>query len=120
MRNCDEEYKVVFPPKKGPFYAVFNVFALSYCCMMHRYCPSCGSLDLKRLAMGGEECTRCKFRGEAKEGSMDEIDAFRKSKRPLIAPSAQRQDVSGQKISPPLKDRLAALKGKKTDDFEII
>jgi len=93
--------------------------------MMHKFCPSCGSLDMKRLISGTEECVRCKFRGEFREGSMDEIDAFRKSKRPAAAavsnPNAgQSTNPNAPRTTNALKEKLAAMKGRKTDDFEII
>ena len=89
--------------------------------MKHRFCPSCGSLDMKRLPTGMEECLRCKYRGEFKEGSMDEINAFRKSAK-ASAQSAQQGNIQPplQKGPSALKEKLSSLKGKKTDEFEIM
>ena len=94
--------------------------------MKHKFCPSCGSLDMKRLVTGMEECIRCKYRGEFKEGSMDEINTFRKSHKPSLSPSSSSTVVQhgasqqAPKNHSALKDRLNSLKGRKTDDFEII
>ena len=93
--------------------------------MMHKYCPQCGSLDSKRLVTGMEECLRCKFRGDFREGSMDQINSLRKAKSP--APEPVSSPGSQQSFKPALgtsnkelKEKLKALKGKSTDDFEII
>lgn len=54
---------------------------------------------------------------------MDEINAFRKAHKPTgsaASSGSMREIPAGQKGSDILKERLAALKGKKTDDFEII
>ncbi len=92
--------------------------------MKHRYCPSCGSLDMKRLINGAEECLRCRFKGEFREGSMDEINSFRKglksSGTAVSAPSKGREAGIGPATGTQLKQKLDSLKGKKTDDFEIL
>ena len=93
--------------------------------MFHKYCPSCASLDIKKLATGTEECERCHFRGNFKEGAMDEINAFKKSLKGSIPQSPQgsaapQSPTAGAVGSQALKDKLKSLKGKKTDDFEII
>lgn len=43
-----------------------------------KYCPECGSLDMIVLGAKNARCKRCSFAGEAFEGAMDEINAFRK------------------------------------------
>ena len=96
--------------------------------MKHIYCPTCGSLDSKRLAIGGMECLRCKFKGVFREGSMDEINAFRKAMRPAVSSGNSEimmpKSPSGEPRQVPsnaeLREKLKSLKGKKTDDFEII
>ncbi len=95
--------------------------------MKHKFCPQCGSLDSKRLVSGMEECLRCKFKGDFKEGSMDEINAFRKSKRPAPEPAASSSAGEPKQTFRPqlgtsnkeLKEKLKSLKGKSTGDYEI-
>ncbi|HLC78897.1 MAG TPA: hypothetical protein VJG83_00565 [archaeon] len=91
--------------------------------MMHKYCPSCGSLDTKKLENGMEECSRCNFRGEMREGGMDQINALKRSIK--ASGSAPKTTLSSKpeseiKTNSQLKNKLNSLKGKKTDDFEII
>lgn len=74
---------------------------------------------MKRLVSGMEECTRCKYRGAFKEGSMDEINSFKKSLKSGITPAAPREINTGT-TNAQLKAKLKSLKGTKTDDFEII
>lgn len=89
--------------------------------MKHKYCPSCGSMDIKNLSNGMEECVRCKFRGEFREGAMDEINSFRKSLKSGLGSAVSGLNKAAPSGSPSaLKDKLNSLKGKKTDDFEIL
>ena len=86
--------------------------------MKMQYCSACASIDLKQLPSGLYECPRCKFVGKALEGSMDEINAFktslkRRSSEPVISPPLSQSKNE-------FKEKLDSLKGKKTDDFEIL
>jgi len=42
-----------------------------------KYCPECGSLQIKQLAFSQEKCGSCNYTGEMKEGAPDEINAFK-------------------------------------------
>lgn len=86
--------------------------------MLHKYCPSCASLDIRIVGNGIEECGKCRHRGDFREGAMDEINSFKKSLGRGI-PDAQ-PGQGKQSAREGLKARLNPLKGKKTDDFEIL
>ncbi|MBU1120644.1 MAG: hypothetical protein ABIE23_01555 [archaeon] len=45
--------------------------------MKLKYCPSCGSLQIKSIPIG-LQCMKCKYNGEMNEDSMDKINAFLK------------------------------------------
>lgn len=86
--------------------------------MLHKYCPGCGSLDF-RMENGLPICIRCGYKGKFNEGGMDEINDFQRS---LKARGHQTQMPTEKKVptNAELKKKLDSLKGKKTDDFEII
>ncbi|MFH0954704.1 MAG: hypothetical protein V1777_01215 [Candidatus Micrarchaeota archaeon] len=91
--------------------------------MKMKYCPQCARMDMKRLQTGDHECIWCHYQGTPREGAIDEINAYKRNIKsgtcPAITPSAGtgiKTDISpGQ-----LKQKLDSLKGKKTDDFEIL
>ena len=91
--------------------------------MKFRFCPKCGAVDMKRLPNGSEECNRCHYVGTAREGAMHEINTYRQqlkhgstSPLPPSEPSSSQSKVSQAEI----QQRLKALKGKSSDDFEIL
>jgi len=84
--------------------------------MKLKYCPNCACMDIKRNANGTEQCTRCGYIGEMKEGSIDEINAARKR---AVEGS---KEASGERKLPTnrdLRERLEKLKGKKDENAEI-
>ncbi|MBU0636467.1 hypothetical protein KKE06_05565 [Candidatus Micrarchaeota archaeon] len=91
--------------------------------MKFHYCSKCAGVDLKRLSNGNQECLRCHFTGEAREGAMNEINAFKKQLDLEKSHEPKEQSFSKQSEDPK-KDsewqkKLGSLKGKRTEDFEI-
>ena len=91
--------------------------------MKFHYCPKCAGVDLKRLPNGTEECLRCHFIGESREGAMHEINAYKKQldieKNPVPLEQSFPKQGEDPKKETGLKKRLVSLKGKSTADFEI-
>ena len=86
-----------------------------------KYCPQCARMDLKRLPDGDFQCAWCKFKGTPREGAMDEINAYKTNIKSGGAPAMPMGSGIKTDISPSqLKQKLDSLKGKKTEDFEIL
>lgn len=86
-----------------------------------KYCPQCARMDLKRLPDGDFQCAWCKFKGTPREGAMDEINSYKQSIKSGGSPVMTGPGIKNPEISPSmLKQKLESLKGKKTDDFEIM
>jgi len=81
---------------------------------------------MKKHANGTTECARCHFLGEFREGSMDEINEFQKTHKSVFSGQGALNTASAAVKGPApsgnteLKNKLNSLKGKKTDDFEIL
>ena len=99
--------------------------------MKMKYCPHCAGMDIFKNSSGIEQCRRCNFIGEMREGSVDEINSAKK--RILLARS-QNIPVSSAPASenprpspvPPtitnkeLRERLEKLQEKKKQEFEEV
>ena len=89
--------------------------------MKMKYCPQCGAVDMKALKTGLFECERCKYVGEPKEGGMDEINRLRTA---MKYGSSSKANPSGDSLkqgsSNELKEKLQSMKGRKSEDFEIL
>ncbi|MBN1941636.1 MAG: hypothetical protein JW772_05675 [Candidatus Diapherotrites archaeon] len=87
--------------------------------MKLKYCPNCIGMDIFRNAHGVQQCARCKYTGDMKEGAIDEINAARKriisDKKENTAPE-QKPVITNKE----LKERLEKLKAKKSADFEFL
>ncbi len=46
--------------------------------MKLKYCPQCAGFDVAK-SLGAERCRRCNYVGSMKEGSIDEINSFKKN-----------------------------------------
>ncbi|VVB99089.1 Uncharacterised protein [uncultured archaeon] len=92
--------------------------------MKIKYCPSCGGIDIKALPTSRDQCMKCKFVGEMREGSMDEINQYAKSLKSGIQPQLPGQQAGpagpGVGGAAQLKAKLNALKGKSTGDVEFL
>ncbi len=92
--------------------------------MKFKYCPQCAAIDMKRLANGSEECIRCHYIGTPREGPMNEINAYKqqiKSGATRAPPSeaGPQKGLVGLSNSSQ-EQKLKSLKGKRTEDFEIL
>jgi hypothetical protein len=80
---------------------------------------------MKRLSNGSEECIRCHFVGTAREGAMNEINAYKQQvksgavRAPPSMPAEPQKGLVGLSQSSQ-EQKLKSLKGKSTDDFEIL
>lgn len=92
--------------------------------MKFKYCPQCAAIDMKRLANSSEECLRCHYIGTAREGAMNEINAYKqqvKSGAVRAPPSEARPQKGLVGLSQSSQEKkVKALKGKSTEDFEIL
>ncbi len=90
--------------------------------MKFKYCPQCGSMDIKVNALKQETCERCRYSGSMNEGAMDEINRFQKSLKSGARGNLNKNEFLSQKIdsASQLKEKMKSLKGRTTDDFEII
>ncbi|MEW6295689.1 MAG: hypothetical protein AB1467_05355 [Candidatus Diapherotrites archaeon] len=87
--------------------------------MKFKYCPSCGSMQLK---YNGQSlvCTKCNYAGQMKEDAMDKINAFvtsvkRGNSSQVMVERTPRE--FGQQIIP-VKEKLKKFSG--SEDFEIL
>ncbi|MEM4257019.1 MAG: hypothetical protein QXZ13_04155 [Candidatus Diapherotrites archaeon] len=85
--------------------------------MKFKYCPKCGSMSFVKQ-LGNDKCVKCNFVGIMSEGAMDEINAFQKSlksgKNNFVNTNPKPGNLNY------LKEKMNSLKGKSTDDFEIL
>jgi hypothetical protein len=90
--------------------------------MKFKYCPQCGSMDIKVNALRQETCERCRYTGPMNEGAMDEINRFQKNLKSGSRGNLNKTEFFPKKedSSSQLKEKMKSLKGKSTDDFEII
>ena len=44
--------------------------------LFFKYCPQCGSMQIKSNGSSLQECMKCHYHGQMKEGPMDQINAF--------------------------------------------
>ncbi|MEK6957354.1 MAG: hypothetical protein AABW99_00005 [archaeon] len=93
--------------------------------MKMRFCPQCASLSLSQIGNGEIECTVCHYKGVAAEGSMDEMNALKKSfdRIKLKTVDFAPKKISGNELlkkENELGEKLKSMKGRKSDDFEIL
>ena len=90
--------------------------------MKIEFCPSCGGIDVKKLAAGQLQCGKCKYTGEMREGSMDEINAYVKSLKSGVRPPLPGQGtaINTNTSVSQLKAKLNSMKGTKTGDVEFL
>ncbi|MDO8428406.1 MAG: hypothetical protein Q7S92_04280 [Candidatus Diapherotrites archaeon] len=89
--------------------------------MQFKYCPECAGLENRKLKNGLEECLKCGYSGSMNTGPMDEVNAVKKKLG--NKPITRRQfNVGDHKDLTPnqLKEKLEALKGKKSDEVEFL
>ncbi len=84
--------------------------------MKFKYCPDCGSMSFTQQ-LGKDKCIKCGFVGIMKEGAMNEINDFQKK---LKSKASFSEDKPKPVAQSSLKAKLDSLKGKKTDDYEIL
>lgn len=93
--------------------------------MKFKYCPQCAAIDMKRLPNGTEECIRCHYVGTVMEGAMHEINAYKQQLKSgaVRTMAADSKDTSSSELGlsqARMQEKLKSLKGKKTEDFEIL
>ena len=89
--------------------------------MKIKYCPMCAGIDIKALALGNDQCNKCKHTGEMREGPMDEINSRKKSLQSgVIQPQPQGSGTNSSVSNSQLRERLNALKGKSTGDVDFL
>lgn len=95
--------------------------------MKIKYCPNCGSLELKQAGLQ-IQCNRCKFVGEPKEDSMDVINSFRKRMQGKTLsqcncqPEGNASETSAEQKSYGLGEKKEELKKKfsSSNDVEFV
>ncbi len=90
--------------------------------MKIKFCPQCAGIDIRALPTARDQCLKCKYIGEMKEGGMDEINSYKKSLKAGIQPPLSGKQASPQNSpsSQQLRERLNSLKGKSTGDVEFL
>lgn len=92
--------------------------------MKLKYCPQCAGFDVAK-SLNGERCRRCNYVGTMKEGSIDEINSFKKglrggnSQTSILRPP---KESAGSSAEPdiPLKERIKKRPElRSNDDWEI-
>jgi len=92
-----------------------------------KYCPNCGCISEKSFS-ATITCTMCNFTGKPYEGSIDQINAFRRrvkngnhriEKIPEVKDSHPNDPAKDMTIGE-LSKKLQGMKGKSTDDFEFL
>ncbi|MDD5163687.1 MAG: hypothetical protein PHD95_05790 [Candidatus ainarchaeum sp.] len=89
-----------------------------------KFCPNCAGMEIFRNNSGIDQCRRCNFIGEMREGGIDEINAVRK--RIMITKNQPAAETKPSEKTNPLitnrelNQRLEKLKEKKSDDFESV
>lgn len=91
------------------------------------YCPKCAGIDIGiDDKTNQKKCTRCGYLGTMNEGAMDEINSHKMKLNRSIGSSETFADEkvemppSAETAQKQLKERLKALKGKSTDDYEFL
>lgn len=89
-----------------------------------KYCPQCAGFDLAK-SLNSERCRRCNYVGAMREGSIDEINSFKKSikggssQTSILRPP---KELAGAGAEPdvPLKERIKKRPElRSNDDWEI-
>ena len=88
--------------------------------MKMKYCPMCAGVDIKYLPTARDQCGKCKYTGDMREGSMDEINSHRKALSSGMQPQAPNGGINTSVTTSQLKAKLNALKGKSTGDVEFL
>lgn len=90
-----------------------------------RYCPNCASMEIFKNSSGIDQCRRCSFVGEMREGGVDEINAARK--RIMITRNQPQIETKSNPLpsqtitNKELNQRLEKLreKEKKPEEFDL-
>ncbi len=89
--------------------------------MKIKFCPQCAGIDIKALSAASDQCLRCKYTGDMKEGGMDEINSYKKSLKSGAVPSMPGQGAVQSKFTnAQLRERLNAMRGKSSGDVEFL
>lgn len=85
--------------------------------MKFKHCLQCGSMGFTKK-MNREICAKCGS-DSIGEGAMDEINKLQKSLKSGVRPAAPYVPPKEGTLSQ-LKEKMTAMRGKKTDDFEVL
>jgi len=75
-----------------------------------KYCPQCAGFDIAK-SLNGERCRRCNYVGTMREGSIDEINSFKKnlkggnSQTSILKPPKELSGA-GAENDVPLKEKI--------------
>ena len=95
--------------------------------MQLTFCPKCASIDIGTDSTTGmKKCIRCGYFGKMNEGAMDEINSHKMKLNRSIGSSETFTDErvemppSYETAQNQLKEKLKALKGKSTENYEFL
>ena len=89
--------------------------------MQFKYCPECAGLESRKLKNGVEKWQKGGYSGPMNTGPIDEVNTVKKKLG--NKPITRRQfNVGDHKDLTPnqLKEKLEALKGKKSEEVEFL
>lgn len=91
------------------------------------FCPKCVGIDIGTDAKTNQKkCTRCGYLGTMNEGAIDELNSYKLKLNKGIGSSETfinehiEMPPNSEVTQNQLKERLKALKGKSTDDYEFL